>query len=441
MQPEIKGCKAEAFKKLSCIRRRGKNMLNIEFNLLSPIHIQDKTSFFIPPIIYSKRIYVINEKLLLELLTKIGLFKDFNNYIRERGYGSALKWFSSKDLLNEGFLENVSQYWIENTELRKLTDYRPFKKDLNDKPEISVNFLKNSFKKAFLYKYIKERKDEFNNFVNSELDFIERELSSIQDISTNIARHNNYKKHIFKHLLENFFVCADTELKENFHHIENICITNKTSLDIEDLSVYRVGNLSSYKNLKFQVINIAQQECISENKQIASSIFFNNFESDKYTKIQYLYFLFYLAETFAQDKIHFDKNYITQLITESDNDLNTIVALKNLNNYTRNIIEENTSKTNNNVAVLEDYREILLCKNQILNYYNSINDSNILFCKDEYLYKLISILNMEESSLARLNEVIYDKANKVESDIIKVSLEKGNVPYSPIGFAKINQVY
>jgi hypothetical protein len=77
-------------------------------------------------------------------------------------------------------------------------------------------------------------------------------------------------------------------------------------------------------------------------------------------------------------------------------------------------------------------------KENIINYYNSIKDSNILLCSNKELNDLITILNLDESNITRLSELIFSKNIKIISNLISVSLEKDNTPYSVLGFATLD---
>ena len=219
-------------------------MSTIDCTLLSPVHIQEKTNFLIPPIVFAKKIYLVKEKKFFELLMRIGLFQDFNQNIRENGYEYTSKWLYSKDLMNEGFLENISQYWINDVDIRKLTNYRTFLKDVNSNPTISTSYIRNLFKKALIYRYIQNNKDKFNEVVSKELDFINQELSLIKDITIHSSKQNIYRKNLFKVLLENFLTNIDARLAEKLQITENIIISLDTNLSLVCELNFGSGNLT-----------------------------------------------------------------------------------------------------------------------------------------------------------------------------------------------------
>ena len=282
-------------------------MPTIDCYLLSPVHIQEKIDRMIPPVIFEKKIYVIKEKKLFELLTKIGLFQQYNQTIRERGYEHTHKWLNSKELLNEGVLENISQYWINDVDIRKITDYNVFQKDLNNNPSISRQCIKDVFKKALLYKYIQERTAEFNDFVGKELNSIEQELSCIKNMSTYNARQTSYRQNIFKSILESFLVNIDKSLSEDLQSLENLDVSIDMPIKLENLCLHRVGSLSGYKNSKFQVTDIAQQECLKQNTSIKMNITFNKCVAGKCIDSQYLEYILNQVKTLVCDKFSFDK--------------------------------------------------------------------------------------------------------------------------------------
>ncbi|MFH0702876.1 MAG: hypothetical protein V2B14_04985 [bacterium] len=357
-------------------------------------------------------------------MAKIELLQEFIQYARKKSYQYTKKWLNSKGFLNKGFLENVSQYWIENTDIQKITDYKSFQKDLNNKPVIPADYIKNLFKKAILYKYIQQRKDEFNLFIERELDFIEQELTYINNISTYCNRQNIYKKNISRYFIENFLSNIDKRLTENLQYIENINISLEVTSDIENLSVHKIANLNNYKSSKFQMTNITQQECLMEDAFIKFSINSNKHSSE----IQYLDYLLEQTEFFTKDKLNFDKKYIIELIKIKNKSLNLTSTL--INNQEFEFIERD-------IDSLENYKTIFQI-NYMLSCCNSVNNSNFLICANDELNKIISILNMEKSNIDRLNKIIFNKSHKIESEITKLSFRESGLPDSLYGFANVS---
>ncbi len=216
---------------------------------------------------------------------------------------------------------------------------------------------------------------------------------------------------------------------------ENIWISK------ENLALYRVGNLSSYKNSKFQITDITQQECLKENTVIRMNIIFNKYVAGKCIDFQYLDYILNQVRILVNDKLSFDKNYISGLLAD-ENDASLINTLNVVNDCIKNIEIEDNDQLNksgiNNITILENSRKGIFKETSIVDNYNSIiSDANFLICSNSELNRLISILNMEKSNIDKFNELLCGKNNKIECDLVKVSLEKGNIPHYPVGFAKV----
>lgn len=414
-------------------------MPSLDCYLLSPVHISDQSSLLIPPIIHSRRIYIIKDRYLFELLSKIGLFQEYNKIIREKGYNYVSKWLDSIDLLNEGVLENISQYWINDIDIRKITDYKVFQKDLNHNPTLTSHSIQDLFKKAVIYGYIKERKEEFNKLVSTELDSIEQELAYIKDVAAYNTRQAAYRKNIYKSLLESFLANITPMLAENLQNIEKLEVLVDSPLSINNLALYRVGKLNNYKNSKFQISEIAQQECLKENTLINLKISFERYSSGKYVDIQLIDYLLDKVRILVQDKLNFDKSHISRILSEDNAHINIINTLNVMNDHMQDISASDLQYElmKNKLAVLENSRKNSLNDDHIANYYSSISNSNLIICSSSEFNRLISVLNMDDKNLNRINELLCRNNCCIEAELIKVSLEKGNIPYSPIGYASI----
>ena len=218
------------------------------------------------------------------------------------------------------------------------------------------------------------------------------------------------------------------------------------SLDSEDLSTYRTGNLDSYKNFKFKLSNIAQKECLKANSFIKFYVTFYKNSSEKYANIQYLDWLIDQVYTLTRDKLSFDKSHIMNLLNvESFNDNSSLISTLKSINSCLNLVTENVdkNKTNINVALLENSKALVLntdnfIANTIINHYNYVDNSNVLISSNNELNEITAILNLEKSNIEKINKIIFGKSHKIESDIVKFSFKKGNLPCSPFGYAAIN---
>ena len=78
-------------------------------------------------------------------------------------------------------------------------------------------------------------------------------------------------------------------------------------------------------------------------------------------------------------------------------------------------------------------------EDHIISRYNSLkNYTNIYFAPANEMAALITVLNMDKENLKRMNSLIWEKQNKIETELIKFTFKKGNLPYSAYGFASLN---
>jgi len=414
---------------------------------LSPVHVQDKIKSMFSPIIYSDAVYIIKDKFLYEILSRINLLQEFILNTRKNGHNNTTKWLYSKGLLNEGFLENISQYRINNTGIKKISDYRVFLKDLNNKPIISPDLIKSIFSKAILFSYLLEKKDELNACAEKELDFIEQELSSIKDDPICPIRREFFKKNVFRNILENFLSKVNAELGDNLQILENININLVNQLEIDDLDLCTVGDLVSYKNFKFSILNPTHQECLKKDTIIKFNISLNKQFSQIIKLEEYFKFLINNLYLFVQAKLKFDKMYISQLFNH-DKDfkyINIINALENANtniSSTENRSSSNVSLRDTRISekhlILENYKQLMLQANYTIEYYNFISNANLFICSNADLNKLICTLNLEEYNIERINSIIFGKKSKVESELVKLYYKESTFSYQPVGFMKLN---
>jgi len=387
--------------------------------LSSPAHISDKKNYLIPPILFENQVYIIREKIFYEILNKIGLYQEFNLYIRENSYDNTRKWLSNCGLLNTGFLESVSNYNIETLNCKKIKNYLYFQKDCNGNPSISSEYLKNLLKKVFIYNYFKERSRDFNNYVCRELDIIDQELSNINNIANYNNRKNFYKNNLFSLLLENFLINIDNELLENLQIIESINIYTASRLNTKDLALYKIGNPVNCRNLKYKLTNITHQECLKNNTIFKIFIDFNDYSKNTLYKRDFVNILLDNMKTVTEDKFSFDMKYLNKL------------AISDRNCKTQNIPTKTLSfKEKNNEYQLPTLINV---------NFNVIKNSNLFLCSSDKINTLIAVLNMEKANLEKINSIIFDKKDSIESELVTLSLENDLIPYYTLcGYGKIH---
>ena len=260
-------------------------MTNIYCHIHTPVNIAEEKKFFLQPIIFEGNLYVINEKKLQDVLLLIGYYQEYIKFTRENGYENVSKWLNKKNLVNDGFFEAVSQYWIEDIHLKQVSNYKYFQKNNINKPVIPDKYLKNIFQKVLLYNYIKENQDKFNEKVEKELNIIENELSFVQDEKSRSTREFHYQNKIFEILLDNFL--TDIDIQEQTLEINNINFSCETLLSRHDLFVYKTGSINGYKDFNFKLTKNSHSECLRENTFIK---LYAGYETSSYgdTQLKYL---------------------------------------------------------------------------------------------------------------------------------------------------------
>ena len=401
-------------------------MTNIYCHIHTPVNIAEEKIFFLQPIIFEDNLYVINEKKLQDLLLLIGYFQEYIKFIRENGYENVFKWLNKKNLVNAGFLEAVSQYWIEDVHLKQVTNYKYFQKNNINKPVIPDKYLKNIFQKVLLYNFIKENQDKFNEEAERELNIIENELSFIKDAKNRRIKQFYYQNKIFKIFLNNFL--TDIDIEEQLQEINNINFSCETLLSSHDLFVYKTGSINGYKNFNFKLTKNFHSECLRENsfvKLYATSLYGSN---------QLKYILDELktySHIFTNDTVDFGIAHLKKIIgcevSLSKKESDIIKYKKNESEYS-------------NVALLQKTQTIISeTEDHIISRHNSLkNYANIYFAPDNEITNLLSVLNMDKENLKRINNLIWEKPGKIETELIKFTFKKGNLPYSAYGFASLN---
>lgn len=372
---------------------------------------------------------IAEEKKLHDTLILIEYFQEYIQFTRENGYEKVSKWLNKKNLLNDGFLQAVSQYWIEDVHLKQVSSYKYFQKNNLNKPVIPDKYLKNIFKKVLFYSHLKEYQEKFNEEVERELNIIENELFFIKDEKNRNIRQLHYQNKIFEILLDNFLLNIDIE--EQSQEINNINFYCETLLSQHDLFVYKTGSINGYKDFNFKLTKNYHSECLRENtfvKLCANSGIGTNGEA------QLKYILEKLkaySHIFTNDTVDFGIEHLKRIIggeaSLSRKKLEVIKDQKNESEYS-------------NVALLQKTQTIISeTEDHIISRYNSLkNHTNIYFAPDNELTTLLAVLNMDKGNLKRLNNLIWEKPNKIETELIKFTFKKGNLPYSASGFASLN---
>jgi len=389
-------------------------MKHLICSLTAPVHIQDRNTLSIPPVIFSGNVYVIDDNKLSILLQRIGLHRDYSQYISEFGNTGTIKWLANKDLMNEGLLENISKYWMKSESIRKINDYRTFEKDSSGYPVISKDNFIEVFKNSITFDYISSKKIEYNHFMKKQLDKIEKELSVIQDIIAYSNHQNFYKNNIFEYLSDKFIENNNFDPSEKLQKIEQMNISVRSTINLLDLSVCRIGVLEGFKGNNIVFTDVSQCECVKDDVSIRIETEYDLTEPLEKT------------QTMINEKINFDSNTILSMLNKEDS--------KNL------IGSKNTDSMQKcgNIALVEPAQHDSKSENLIIKKYNELYGSNMIFENSKELRNMIYILSLDNENRQRINRLIYGRENHLETWSIKVALNKGNLPESPVGYATLS---
>jgi len=399
-------------------------MLDIYCHVHTPVHIGEERKDFLEPILYSQNLYIIKSKKLEDILVLIGLFPEYIKFIREFGYNDVPKWLIKKDLLNEGFLEAVSQYWIENPNHSKITNYRSFKKNSLNKPTITDQFIKNLFKKVILYEEISQNKELFNINAEYVLNLVEKEISSIENPTLRKQKIEEYKTSIFQIFIDEYFF--NDEFEEKLDVVNHLNFSCETLLTQNDLSIYRVGNIEGFSNFSFKISNTSHIECLRENTfvKLCASCCYDHSHSR------------YLMEGFKSASQIFTSNFVNFGIEMLENNL----SMKEFSNANKqNFLKTNRKFDSGNTMLLEKSRTIISeTEDHIIARLSSLkNNAGLYFATCEELLKLVTVLNLDKHLLKRLNMFLWKKPDILENQLIKFAFKKGDLPYSTYGFASL----
>jgi hypothetical protein len=410
-------------------------MPDIYFHLHTPVNIEETKKYFVSPIIFSGTIYCIKEKILQDILSRIGYLQDYIKFKREHEDDNIYSWLSKKNLLNEGFLEAVSQYWIDDVAFNKVSNYIPFQKNDTDNPIIPEYYLRELFQKVILYGHIKEKKDNLNEYIEKELDVIEKELSSIKDKKSLTIRRSHYQNNFFEMILDNFITNNKIDISEKTQDINNINVMPEKLLNWDDLCVYKTCNVNGYNNFKIKLTGISYRECLRKNTFIKLYTSFGSSYSDE----SYLRDILEEVRTYSHaltlDRLEFGSDYIKKMIgyeeeTKTSNCQKQIETVKSCRKETGSSNVVLLQKTQSFVSETESH---------MIARYNALkNYSNMYLAPADEMTTLISVLNMDKDNLKRMNNLIWDKPGKIETELMKFTFKNGNLPYSSYGFASLN---
>lgn len=406
-------------------------MAYIHCHIHTPVNIEEVQTILPLPIIFEEILYVIEEKKLHDTLSITGYLKEYILYTRENGYASLSKWLSKKNLLNDGFLEAVSQYRIKNVNFKQLSDYKYFPKNENKRPVISPKYLKKLFNTVILYNFIGKEHDKFNEESEKELDIIEKELADVNNAGKLNNRLKHYKNNIFKILKERFLSEEKTFLNdERILEIQNLHFSCETLTDTNNLFVYKTGCIQNYKDFKFKLTKVSYKECLRGNTFVKFNVSMAaRYLNDEYYLRSLLEELKEYSQIFTCDIIDAGVLHLKRVMGYRES-----YGARKMNDIAEYFGAEASSS---NAALLQKTRTIVSeAENHIISQYESIKDkANMYFVSESDMTKLPVVLNLNKENLKRINNLIGESPYEIETSIIKFTFNKGKLPYSAYGFA------
>jgi hypothetical protein len=406
-------------------------MTNIYCHILTPVNIQAGCQSFVLPVVYDGTVYIIRERNLQNTLEKINCLTEYLKFVKVYGYENAYKWLGKKGLLNEGFLESVCEYYIDNIGYKQIHSYRFFKKDAMGQPYIDDEYIKNICIKGIMYNFIKNNKDHFNEYVEQNLDVLESEFSTLDNENSRKNRQNHYKKNFFRTLIENYATEMDFDTERKIGDINNLNFSSASYVNKNELFIYKTGNINSYKECNFKLAGTTYKECIRGNSFIKLTATLNSRYSDENYVKSVLEETKEDLQVFADDKIEFGTTRL-KIVMGYENGIQR--KKTELSKYSA------ANENNSNVSLMQKTRAIISnTENHIISQYQSLKShSNVYFAGEKELYTNIAVLNLDRLNLKRLNLLFKDKANSLESELLKFTFNNSNLPYSAYGFASIN---
>ena len=370
-------------------------MFNVICDIKSPIQLSYEKASIIPPLIYDKIIYILNDKKLYFVLIKINKLSEYLQFVRDEGYENTLRWLSMNHLLCHEFLENVSRYWLDGDDFNSNYKYEEFSKDMNHKPVVYERFWNEYFCHVLIYEIISEYRAEFDMFVKSSLEVLAVELKNLENSENLKVRKNFYKNNIYNYLISNFFDYKNINIKNRIRDID-FQITSKIYEDT--LCLYKIGGVTGYGRCKFLTKDVKYFECIKNgtiiNFQIANNLYDFKFFMNK-------------SKRFVEEKICFEKDYILRILEKS--------SLKK------------GCKSGN--SLYQFYVDKLFSK---------IIPSNIVFLKDRDYNCAIVLMNLKIDTVEILNNLLYTNKNDIYSLIVKTANNRSMPDIISSGYAYVD---
>jgi hypothetical protein len=377
-------------------------MQNLSLHINTPVFLQEEHFPLIPPIAFNGVVYIVHEKKFFLILSAVKKIQNYIHSIREKGYDYSTTWLKNNGLLNAGFLECASKYYISNGYYDKSNQFITCRKDLFSDDKINQIFF-NSFKSAITNKIIYENKEKFNEYVESRLHPLEIE---IKDGDPNRSKYIH--KHIYKSIINGFLNTIEN-IDNELSRINNINISAKSDLVEDDFTIYNVYSVKNMSNFNFKKHNPANIECLSLNTRINLTL--HGLKSyDLEELIEY-------SNEFVSNKIDHEKSYLQSFFPHcNDKDSDAGITKRTKTN--------NAVKTKNRIKVHNSAQTSFI--NSI---YMNANYSNFMIDSIENFEKTCFVLNVDDNLHSVMQNILN---NKKTSTITR--LASNNEYTMPVGY-------
>lgn len=399
----------------------------------SPAIVEGKTSSLYNPIFYSGRVYVLHDKKLIALLSHIGLIGDFLKKTRLEGPDSVKKWLKSKCLINEGFLENISKYWIETKDCKHIKDFRFFSKDKNFNPCINEDQISSTLYHSLLFSEIQKNNYEFNNFVCKELEFAMIDLNATDNITSFNNKVSFYRKTFLKSLITNFINKDYGNISRKLEKLKNINLTINTDMCLNNLAIKTIGALKDYKGLKFYSSGLRAAECISKGTTIS-------IKPGNQNQGSVIDELLEITEEFTYSRYYFEKEYLLSLLNLNQPKHADVAHILTSMTYISSFHEKITNPLFERPALLTYAAEepiILNAGQLLLDEYNSVKNANISFMNENRFMEDICAINLNNENTEAINNSLFKQQNAIQAKCINLCFDEEDKPIAPLGYATL----
>ncbi|MDD3149242.1 MAG: hypothetical protein PHV68_00250 [Candidatus Gastranaerophilales bacterium] len=390
--------------------------------LNTPIFVKNQEPV-ISPIIYRNKAYVLNLKFTKEIFNQINIFEEFVENIRNKGYIDTKNWLKTKKLLNEPFLEIISDYSFDYDSKQKIVNFCAFSKNSDNTLNLNSSVIKDSLKNVLIYTHIKNDKEKFNCFVAKELKKIKTELQITKTqrqlkLKEEFLKENFIKNIGYKYLKENNF-----QVLNELVNIENITINYLSENTTDDICLYKIASPKDFINSKYKLSDIIYSECIRPD----TSINFLIKNSDFYAYKPCLDWILNKSKELIDDKINFTYDYFSNLAFK--NVSLELVGFVSQNNSVKN---KQCKNTDNNLNFSEVH------KHHFKYCMQKIQSSNFIVDSYEKLLNQTTILNLEPENINLINKIIFNDNQNIKSTIIDFVFDENNFPQIPINYLELS---